>query len=80
MGHMSAAYVAQVSDVLTLCPRFDFNMYSYESDLMIGGEWWQRKKIDEKNNETNKQLGDINGVVKATIGTSKVSLNKIIIL
>ncbi|CAH1766986.1 304_t:CDS:2 [Entrophospora sp. SA101] len=71
MGHMSAAYVAQVSDVLTLCPRFDFNMYSYESDLMIGGEWWQRKKPDERNDETSKQLGDINGVVKATIGTSK---------
>nr|CAG8543802.1 9895_t:CDS:2 [Entrophospora candida] len=74
MGHMSAAYVTQVSDVLTLCPRFDFNMYSYESDLMIGGEWWQGKKADERNNlsnEISKQLSDINGVVKATIGTSK---------
>ncbi|CAG8609369.1 476_t:CDS:2, partial [Acaulospora colombiana] len=66
MGHMSAAFAAQVSNDLSLCPRFGFNMYSYESDLMIGAEWWQREKIDETSNSN----GEIQGVVKATISTN----------
>ncbi|CAG8458739.1 13590_t:CDS:10 [Ambispora leptoticha] len=49
MGHMTAAFAAQVSDDLALCPRFYFNIYSYESDLTIGCEWWQREKIIDNN-------------------------------
>ncbi|CAB4478194.1 hypothetical protein RhiirA5_274021 [Rhizophagus irregularis] len=79
MGHMSAAFAAQVSDDLALCPRFDFNMYSYESDLIIGAEWWQREKSDiecenQSNDDTvNKMVlqGEVNGIVKATVGTSR---------
>lgn len=36
---MSTAYVAQVSDELALCSRFEFSIYSYESDLAVGFEW-----------------------------------------
>ncbi|KAH8552754.1 mitochondrial distribution and morphology protein 10 [Umbelopsis sp. PMI_123] len=39
VGHMSTAYVAQVSDELVLCSRFEFSIYSYESDLAVGFEW-----------------------------------------
>ncbi|CAG8519285.1 15018_t:CDS:2 [Acaulospora morrowiae] len=67
MGYMSTAFAAQVSKDLSLCPRFGFNMYSYESDLMIGAEWWQREKSDETSNSN----GEIQGVVKATISTEK---------
>ncbi|RHZ72825.1 hypothetical protein Glove_238g7 [Diversispora epigaea] len=69
MGYMSAAFAAQVSEDLSLCPRFGFNMYSYESDLMIGAEWWQREKIEEDKNQNSK--GEIQGVVKATISTEQ---------
>ncbi|CAG8446852.1 11973_t:CDS:2 [Funneliformis caledonium] len=75
MGHMSAAFAAQVSDDLALCPRFEFNMYSYESDLMIGAEWWQREheRESESNDDTvNKSSqGEVTGIVKATVGTSR---------
>jgi len=80
MGHMSAAFSAQVSDDLALCPRFDFNMYSYESDLIIGAEWWQREKseIEGENQSSNDAVnkiifsqGEVNGIVKATVGTSR---------
>ncbi|KAG9299047.1 hypothetical protein G9A89_020360 [Geosiphon pyriformis] len=78
MGHMSAAFAAQVSDDLALCPKFDFNMYSYESDLVLGCEWWQREKALKVNNESQslssneiKSLDEVQGVVKATIGASK---------
>ncbi|CAO3637224.1 unnamed protein product [Cunninghamella echinulata] len=39
VGHMTTAYVAQVSDTLAMCSRFDFSIYSYESDLALGFEW-----------------------------------------
>jgi distribution and morphology protein 10 len=80
MGHMSTAFAAQVSDDIALCPRFDFNMYSYESDLVIGVEWWQREKIEiegkdqSSENVINKNIplkSEVSGIVKATIGTSR---------
>ncbi|KAB5596259.1 Distribution and morphology protein [Ceratobasidium theobromae] len=43
MGHMSAAYAARASRDLALCSRFDFNIYSYESEWTMGAEWWLRR-------------------------------------
>ncbi|CUA69062.1 Mitochondrial distribution and morphology protein 10 [Rhizoctonia solani] len=43
MGHMSAAYAARTSRDLALCSRFDFNIYSYESEWTMGAEWWLRR-------------------------------------
>jgi distribution and morphology protein 10 len=43
MGHMSAAYAARAARDLSLCSRFDFNIYSYESEWAIGAEWWLRR-------------------------------------
>jgi distribution and morphology protein 10 len=39
MGYTSTAYTAAVNPQLTCSTRFDFNLYSYESDLCIGAEW-----------------------------------------
>jgi len=43
IGHMSGAYTAQVSRDLSLSTRFDFNVYSYESEWTMGAEWWLRR-------------------------------------
>lgn len=43
MGQLSTAYAVQTSRDSSLASRFDFNMYSYDADLTIGGEWFQRK-------------------------------------
>jgi distribution and morphology protein 10 len=40
MGFLSSAYSAQVSPTVAVSTRFGVNVYSYESDLTIGGEWW----------------------------------------
>ena len=29
---------------LSMCSRFDFNVYSYESEWTIGAEWWTRRR------------------------------------
>jgi len=43
MGHLSAAYAARVSRDLAVCSRFDFNVYSYDSEWTMGLEWWMRR-------------------------------------
>ncbi|KAI1313018.1 Mitochondrial distribution and morphology protein 10 [Mortierella claussenii] len=43
MGHVSSSYAAQVHPDLGLCSRFDFNLYSYDSELTAGMEWWIRE-------------------------------------
>ena len=43
LGHISGAYAARVTRDLALCSRFDFNIYSYESEWTVGAEWWTRR-------------------------------------
>ncbi|KIR32166.1 mitochondrial distribution and morphology protein 10 [Cryptococcus deuterogattii MMRL2647] len=40
IGFLSSAYSAQVSPTVALATRFGVNVYSYESDFSVGGEWW----------------------------------------
>ncbi|WVQ84224.1 mitochondrial distribution and morphology protein 10 [Cryptococcus sp. DSM 104549] len=40
IGFLSSAYSAHVSPTVALSTRFGVNVYSYESDLAVGGEWW----------------------------------------
>ncbi|KAF9268263.1 mitochondrial distribution and morphology protein 10 [Marasmius fiardii PR-910] len=78
LGHLSGAYSARISDDLSLSSRFDFNVYSYESEWTMGAEYWLRRNsslegISSDNNsseveQTTKQT--IHGVVKARASTS----------
>ena len=43
LGHVSGAYAARVTRNLSMCSRFDFNVYSYESEWTMGMEWWMRR-------------------------------------
>ncbi|TFY59120.1 hypothetical protein EVJ58_g5975 [Rhodofomes roseus] len=43
LGHISAAYTARTSRDLSLSSRYDFNVYSYESEWCMGAEWWMRR-------------------------------------
>jgi len=52
IGHMSGAYAAKVSHDLSVCSRFDFNVYSYESEWTMGAEWWLRRKPKPRNRDT----------------------------
>ncbi|GAA5922038.1 Mdm10p [Sporobolomyces koalae] len=53
MGQLSTAYAVQTSKDSSLASRFDFNMYSYDADLSIGGEWFQRKNKKGKAKDTS---------------------------
>lgn len=43
MGNLSSTYAVKASHNLALCSRFDFNFYSYESELQLGCELWRRR-------------------------------------
>ena len=44
MGNLSSTYSVLASPLLTLSSRFDFNVYSYDSELQVGTELWRRKE------------------------------------
>ncbi|KII95385.1 hypothetical protein PLICRDRAFT_34235 [Plicaturopsis crispa FD-325 SS-3] len=85
MGHISGAYAARVSRDLSLASRFDFNVYSYESEWTMGAEWWMRrtpsKEADDDTTphavpltlppqQSPPSWNDVHGVVKARASTS----------
>lgn len=63
LGHLAGAYSARVSRDLALSSRFEFNVYSFESEWTVGAEWWLRKP---------PELKDIHAVIKARASTSNV--------
>ncbi|KAJ7068085.1 mitochondrial distribution and morphology protein 10 [Mycena amicta] len=74
LGHISSAYSARVSRDLSLSSRFDFNVYSYESEWTMGTEWWMRSSpLDEAEepmlSANVSPKGEIRGVVKARAST-----------
>ncbi|KZT12792.1 mitochondrial distribution and morphology protein 10 [Laetiporus sulphureus 93-53] len=84
LGHISGAYAARVSRDLSLCSRFDFNVYSYESEWSIGAEWWTRRRqgmfspatpaTDASPSDSSQQPAPepdaVSGVVKARASTT----------
>lgn len=84
MGHMSGAYAARVSRDLALASRFDFNVYSYESEWTMGAEWWIRQKPSKSDDDDTPtpptpldSYQDVLGVVKARASTQNVRTDNI---
>lgn len=50
MGNLSSTYSVRASPLLALSSRFDFNVYSYESEIQIGTELWRRKSSPSPDN------------------------------
>ncbi|KAM3422909.1 Mitochondrial distribution and morphology protein 10 [Cercospora zeina] len=75
MGNLSSTYAVKAGPNLALCSRFDFNVYSYESDVVVGLELWQREQATEENawaqqlirSGWKKTDEDVKGVLKARV-------------
>ncbi|KAJ8086230.1 Mitochondrial distribution and morphology protein 10 [Marasmius tenuissimus] len=80
LGHLSGAYSARVSDDLSLSSRFDFNVYSYDSEWTMGAEYWLRRDSSLEGSTSSSGAAEqeqerggkksIHGVVKARASTS----------
>lgn len=44
MGNLSSTYAVKAGPHISLCSRFDFNFYSYESGVMLGAELWRLRR------------------------------------
>ena len=93
LGHIQTAYTARVSRDLALSSRFDFNVYSYESEWTMGAEWWLRRSArthssdqeDESSELESKasfpsSLGEVHGVVKARASTNNVCVSPLLVV
>ncbi|KAI9746777.1 MAG: Mitochondrial distribution and morphology protein 10 [Candelina submexicana] len=73
MGNLSSTYSVKAGPSLALCSRFDFNVYSYESDLQLGCELWRMNRRNEldwvhaKLGTPKKEGEHVTGVLKGRI-------------
>jgi len=78
MGNLTSTYAVKAGPNLALCSRFDFNFYSYESELVLGCELWRRRNtadIDwavkklrpDWGQPTRSPDDDVPGVLKARV-------------
>ncbi|KAK4505631.1 hypothetical protein PRZ48_003595 [Zasmidium cellare] len=75
MGNLSSTYAVKAGSNLALCSRFDFNVYSYESEVVVGMELWHRKQPEPEVMWAAEKLrsgwartdADVNGVLKARV-------------
>jgi len=88
LGHISTAYTAKVSRDLVLSTRFDFNVYSFESEWTMGAEYWVRHrlhsdegipKLPPKPMYHPDVQRDVQGVLKARVSTNNVGPSGLII-
>lgn len=59
MGNVSSTYAVKAGKNVALCSQFDFNFYSYESDLRLGVEVWRRRRQDMESEVNEEHSADI---------------------
>lgn len=73
MGSLSTTYSVRASRLLALSSRFDFNVYSYESELVVGMELWRAGEGGEGLEWARRKMGvetgggEMAGVVKGRV-------------
>jgi mitochondrial distribution and morphology protein 10 len=83
VGQISASYAVKASPFSAFCSRFNFNLYSYESELVVGCELWQRRQAQEQEvaipqpstfltavELTDTKEEPVTGVLKARVGSN----------
>ena len=69
MGNLSSTYAVKAGENVALCSRFDFNVYSYESELQMGCEIWRLKRAGlskfPKEQEGTRDIGHLASLDKS---------------
>lgn len=71
-GHISSTYSAKTGTNSTFCAKYDFNLYSIESNLSFGCEFWQKKHLLPKSNH-NKKLDDALDAIPRESGNKRAA-------
>ncbi|KAL8710054.1 MAG: hypothetical protein Q9220_005325 [cf. Caloplaca sp. 1 TL-2023] len=80
MGNLSSSYSVKAGELLSLSTRFGFNVYSYESEVVVGMELWKMREnvqrgagqgVEENRGpgdfDPGKDDGNIAGCLKARV-------------
>ncbi|CAK7222114.1 Mitochondrial distribution and morphology protein 10 [Sporothrix curviconia] len=65
MGNLSAAYAVVAREDCSLATRFDFNVYSYESEWSVGMELWSTRRLAGLVAVDGESVAEENGTVPA---------------
>lgn len=57
-GHVSSTYSIKTNENLTFCTKYDFNLYSIQSNLSLGVELWKSSKTSHEASLTTQQMTD----------------------
>ncbi|TGZ85134.1 hypothetical protein EX30DRAFT_357091 [Ascodesmis nigricans] len=68
MGHISATYAVRAGESAAFASRFEFNIYSYESDVVVGCELWSRKSPESSKRKDLSFLGSARLSQKGQLG------------
>ena len=74
MGHLSTSYATSLSPVVSVSTRYDFNIYSYNSDISVGIEFSPISK--DHLLQGRFSLANVFLILLITIGTRFLSLWK----
>lgn len=55
IGSLSTTYAVKAGKNLALCSKFDFNAYSYESEVVVGWELWRMRARTERKQERSME-------------------------
>lgn len=58
-GHVSSTYSVKTSTGTTFCSKYDFNLYSIDSNLSFGCEFWRRGKLSEDGNTRQQSQPEV---------------------
>lgn len=78
MGQISTSYAIKTSTDSAFCSRFDFNLYSYESELVVGCELWQRRQNVIANRVAVPQPSTFLSVAELTKSTTEHSVTSVL--
>jgi distribution and morphology protein 10 len=78
MGNVSSTYAVKAGKNVALCSQFDFNFYSYESDLRLGIEFWRRRRKgmeDIMNEEQTTDLAWVERMIRPEWRTNRAAVS-----
>ncbi|KAI9794918.1 MAG: Mitochondrial distribution and morphology protein 10, partial [Piccolia ochrophora] len=55
-GSLSTTYAVRATRLLSLASRFDFNVYSYDSEVVLGCELWRMRRRRRKPSEAREEV------------------------
>lgn len=65
-GNLSSSYSAKTSSNTTVCAKYDFNLYSIDSNLSFGAEFWRRGDsavAQEQHNDIPQTFGNTDNLM-----------------